>query len=382
MKAYLKIGEKYWLKTGQQESLILDEPHITNACDFNHFSNDNLVYIQCLLGGKPLGSVLGDYPRRAILESLHKKMVPQYKAINTIGISLDVAHKFVPKRLFEDFNAELLEALEYASEIVPMPADYRHLHYAWSVSEMIFQTPLKHDGVLKYIHYNAHPPKGYGRYGLHDGSFGILSCSREERNKIEPISDEYVVVEFDFNAFEIRTLLALCKIDQPPGDLYSILHTKQDHMTRAEFKQNLIASLYSNHPEKTPLDVIIRKRFLKERFPIKDGKITNIFGKTMESDPYHFFSRLLQSTAAYILFQQMFRLASYMNLFGHKSKIAFCIHDSVAMNVHKDELHHIETYEDILSDVSLPQLDYQQKFQMKTKQGKKYSELEIRNVVP
>jgi len=379
IKPYLKIGDKYFLKTGICNELPFEEGdlYITNQFDINHFSNDRVEFIPCLTKGKPLGDFLSHYPRRSNLEILHKRVMAHYKTIMTIKMSLNVAHKFVPASLWQAFNVELLEAMKYASEAIPRAPDYAHQRYAWAMSEIISRTPLNHGGKWRRVLYNAHPSNGYGRYGLQEGSFPILSCSKDERKKIAPISEDHVLVEFDFNAFEIRTLLALCNIDQPNEDLYGILHIKQDHLTRTEFKQNLIASLYSNRPERTPLNSIIQKRHLKRRFPLIDGVVVNPFGKKMESDNYHYYSRLLQSTAAYILFQQMYVLQMYLINNKSKSNIAFCIHDSVCMNVHKDELNLVPEFRNILSLVKIK--NYDGKFMMKMKIGKTYETMEIVN---
>lgn len=289
----------------------------------------------------------------------------------------EFAYKFIPASLNEEFNGELLDAMLHAFGRISKPLDYTHLRYAWLVAQAISRVPLRHDGQIKVIKYNAFPPNGQGRYGLLDGSFKILTCTKEERKKIEPISSDYVLVEFDYNAFEIRTLVALCGLKQPPGDLYNLLHNENNSLTRAEFKQHLISSLYSNRVERTVLHSIIEKTKLKQRFPLEDGKLVNPFGRQLESDPYHYYSRLLQSSAAYILFQQLYRLVSYLQMFGLKSFVSFCIHDSVCMHIHKSELYMINTFEEILSNVDIEQLNYTDKFTMKTKLGETYEKMEV-----
>lgn len=289
---------------------------------------------------------------------------------------LEQSYKFLPQLLLTEFNQELLQAMEFAYTAIPTPLDYQHLRYAYGVAEFISKIALKYNGSFKRVIYDPFPKTGYGRYGLKENSFEILSCSKQERGKIESISEDYILVEFDYNAFEIRTLLALCKIKQPQEDLYTLLSSQQNKLSRDEFKKFMITKLYSNNPDKILLN-IIQKRKLKEKFPLKNGKVINIFGKILESDEYHYYSRLLQSTAAYILFQQMFKLISYIKLNNLKSNIAFCIHDSICMNVHSSEKQHILEFKKILSNVDIENLNYRDDFLIKTKQGIKYSGLEV-----
>lgn len=378
---YIKVDQKYFIENEYNNSLVFDDQKLycTTQYNLDHFSNENIVYLSCIYQNNSFFSLINGYERSEKLQLLSKKMQAQYRAVSQLNVPMQKAYKFIPSSLFEEFNGEFLDAMKYVVNNVVIPSDYEHLRYALGISEYIKHHPIKHYDKIVYIKYNPFTP--YGRFGLYDNSYNILSDSKESRKNIKPISDDFKLLEMDYNAFEIRVLLALCKIKQPQEDLYNILHKKQDHLSRPEFKSNLIASLYSNHPERTPLQSLISKRFLKERFPIVNNKITNIFGKTMDCEEYYYFTRLIQSTSAYIFFQQVWQMIAFLVKFGYKSQVAFCIHDSLCIQLHKDELHLIQTIKDILSSVELKSINYSDTFPMKVKLGTNYATLkDISNV--
>lgn len=375
--SYLKVGDDYYYNNELCKSIPIEQDnlYLTNDYDLNYFSNDNIIYLTCFHQNKSFFSLLENYPRKHILNELKNKIISQYRSILTINVSLDKAHLFVPPALQNDFNEELILGIEYAFRNTPWPPDYRYLRYALGAAKCISKSTMRHNNKIVQVHFNPFTP--YGRFGLKNKSYNILSDSKESRNKLSPISDDFIFVEFDYNAYEIRTLLALCNIKQPDEDLYNVLHTKHgDNLTRSEFKQHLISSLYANKPEKTPLETFIKKRFLKERFPIKNETLTNPFGKTMECDEYHYYSRLLQSTAAYILFHQIFKLNSFFSLFNKKSFISFCIHDSICISLHRDEIELLSVIKQILSEVEIDSINYKSNFVIKTKIGNTYAELQ------
>lgn len=375
---YLKIGEKYFTKDGLQSSLDItsDNQYVTINYDLSHFSANEIKYLSCYTYGKPLKTFISSYIRANILENLQNRIIPQFKAISQLKVSSDLYPNFIDSRLFEDYHQELLDAIIYAFGAIPEPSDYPHLRYALGVAERISKMPLRYSGEYHKIHYNPFPENGLGRYGLKKGSFNILSCPKSQREKIEPYSEEFIFYEYDFNAFEIRTLLAYCLIKQPEKDLYQILADKQN-MTRSEFKQKLLISIYSDKIEETYLHNIVKKQKLRERFPIVDDHIINVFGKKLKTDQYHYFSRLLQSTSAYILFEQLYKLMVFLEEHKLKTTVAFCIHDSVCLNVHKSETDYIPQFEEVLSTIDIPKLNYKDKFMMKIKKGTLYSKMEL-----
>ena len=72
----------------------------------------------------------------------------------------------------------------------------------------------KHDPSCAYVNYNIYGTKT-GRLATTNGSFPILTMKREFRKVIKPTNDCFL--ELDFNAAELRTVLALNGHKQPCG---------------------------------------------------------------------------------------------------------------------------------------------------------------------
>jgi hypothetical protein len=273
----------------------------------------------------------------------------------------------------KEYYKEVKNAIIYIIESNEIPKDYDHLKYAYICSELVSQNNIKYENNFVKIKYN--PFTNYGRYGTHANSFNILSLKKDKRHNLVA-DDDYTLFEYDYNAFEIRALFAILGINQPEEDLYKKMHDLSgDTRERDEFKWSLLSSLYSQNEEKTILyKVLVAKDFYK-KYPIVDGYVENIFGKKMDTDRYHLISRILQSTSAYIMFAQMYKIA--LLLCNHKSKILFSIHDSMCVKIHKDEMHLVKDIENIFSNIEIHNLNYRSKFPCKVKYGKNYGDMKL-----
>lgn len=371
----MTIGNMYISDLGISDSLPIREDTVYLSMYFERsfLLREDILYLPCLIRSYSYHMYLTDYPNYSNFKLLHEKFKAELRVLQTCKFPTSTFLDFLNPKIPEEFYAEYKQVCLYLYDKYKNVEDYEYIAKAFIISEYIYGNSLIYENSLVKVSYN--PFTDYGRYGLNANSFNILSLARDKRHKLVAAKD-FEFFEFDFNAFEIRVLLAILKINQPKGDLYEVLHNlSDDFRQREQFKQLLISSIYSKNEHKTVLFNILKSKHFYQKYPIVDGKVTNIFGKTMESDDYHLLSRVLQSSAAYILYQQLYELLVYLKRNNLKSKVSFCIHDSICLSIHKDEVSLIKEMEDIISHVKIDKLNYSSYFQMKIKRGQNYGEM-------
>ena len=107
--------------------------------------------------------------------------------------------------------------------IVKFTTKIKNQHLNLDLKNLDFLDPevRKTFNKIKYANSNIiYNPWGTvtGRLSTKPDSFPILTLNRQLRSVIKPNNDLFV--EFDYNAAEVRVLLALLGEDQPEGDLH------------------------------------------------------------------------------------------------------------------------------------------------------------------
>ena len=185
------------------------------------------------------------------------------------------------------------------------------------------------------ISYNIFGTKT-GRLTTKPGSFPILTLNKEYRSVIQPQNDCFL--EMDFNAFELRVLLALMGQEQPSMDLHewNVKNIYRGIGTREEAKKRVFAWLYNPNSEDKLTSRYYDRGKVKDSF-FSNGEVKTVFGRRIESDDYHAFNYIIQSTASDLFLQQAIKLHKFLD----KSSIAFLIHDSLVIDFDKSELSQI-----------------------------------------
>jgi len=183
----------------------------------------------------------------------------------------------------------------------------------------------------KRIKYNIFGTKT-GRLSTEPKSFPILTLKKEYRSILEPNNDLYV--ELDFNAAELRTLLALCGKKQPKEDIHEWNAKNVFRTSRKEAKERIFAWLYNPDSNDNLANKTYDKTSIKEKY--WDGKmVTTPFDRQIEADEFHALNYLIQSTTADMVLRQVIKIFDLLK--GSKSHIAFIVHDSLVIDLAKED---------------------------------------------
>ena len=186
---------------------------------------------------------------------------------------------------------------------------------------------------VPYIMYKIDGTKT-GRLTTEKRSFPIMTLDKGYRSVVKPNND--VFLELDYNAAELRVLLALSGVEQPEQDLHDwnsrvVYHGLQ---TREEAKKRIFAWLY-NPDSKDHLSSKAYNRSLVLQKHYNNQVVTTPFGREIEADRYHALNYLIQSTTSDMVLEQIGKITEVLE--GTDSYIAFSVHDSVVIDFCKDD---------------------------------------------
>ena len=205
--------------TGDQTILEPSEESLLNyKMAWKHsqaFGGSEKEYIFLYTRGKPLVDYCDD---KEGFISLRDMIASQRKAAKTAKINLleSCIFDLIPEFQFKKWMTARHLTMQNIVLNVPKPKDYEILHKAHVVSETISRQKINYKGQPKRIIYNIFG-SATGRFTTHRSSVPILTMKKEDRSNLLPQNDAFV--ELDYNAAEVRTLLALSKKEQPKEDL-------------------------------------------------------------------------------------------------------------------------------------------------------------------
>jgi hypothetical protein len=282
------------------------------------------------------------------------------KAFRTSRLSLDenCFYDVVPEYFLYQYLEAKNKITEHVLTTVPRPANY---DFMYNLVEMLSDIgsrqlsvnvgPIRHllssvrgqnfHRTLQIVkHVCDYNPWGTvtGRLATNPNSFPVLTMNKEFRGCIEPKNDW--LVELDFNAAELRTLLALTGAEQPTNDIHdwNVKNVFDSKLTREEAKVKTFAWLYSSKENKD-LERLYNKDLVRNKY--WDGcKIETDYGRIIENvDEHHALNYIVQSTTIDMVHEQAYKV--YELLKGRKSHIAFLIHDAVYIDLAEEDRYEI-----------------------------------------
>jgi hypothetical protein len=208
----------------------------------------------------------------------------------------------------------------------------------------------KAQSLPKFVRYNLFGTKT-GRLTTKRSSFPIMTMNKEFRSVVKPNNDYFL--ELDFNAAEIRTLLALAGAKQPLEDIHAWNLAQgmgETVKTREDAKKAFFSWLYDEKKKNEKLEQIYKRDDVRNAH-FKDGQVTTPFGNTMPADRHHSLSYLIQGTTAEMVLRQAIKIDEFLR--GYTSYIAFTIHDSVIIDISKDETNLVPKLLGLFTDTEL-----------------------------
>jgi hypothetical protein len=258
-------------------------------------------------------------------------------------------------KVVEDINQQKLNI--DIDEFKPFLAEYKARQWKKKVQ-----------ATSPYIKYDIFGTKT-GRLTTKKHSFPILTFPKKYRSIIKPSNDLFV--ELDYNGAELRTLLALSDKNQPKMDIHEWNRrylSDNKVLSRQEIKNSIFAWLYNS--KKHPNEQILRTMYDKDKVLNEywNGKtVSTCFNREIPADEHHALNYIIQSTCADLILQKMIKI--YDMLESKKSNIAFCVHDSIVIDLHAEDKHLMK---DIINEFSDTRFG---KFKTSVKTGKNFGNL-------
>ena len=210
-----------------------------------------------------------------------------------------------------------------------------------------------------------------GRLTTKKGSFPILTLDKDFRAVIKPNNDLFI--ELDFNAAELRTVLALSGVEQPDKDIHEWIGNNIFASTegREEIKKKVFAWLYNPLAKNDKLESVFkRKDITKSHFNGKEVKTP--FGRTIEVDERRAFNYIVQSTTSDMFLRSMIKVFNLLK--DRKSHIAFSVHDSLVIDFDMEDKDLLSEMVNVFSETDLA------KFKVNMSIGKDYGSMRTKRL--
>ena len=174
-----------------------------------------------------------------------------------------------------------------------------------------------------------------GRLTTKKDSFPILTLDKNYRNVVMPKNDWFV--ELDFNAAELRCLLALNNQEQPEEDIHQWHGRIFDRllnctMNREAVKRKIFGWLYG--PPDASLGIPEVQRYYDKEKALQNywsgEEIINPFGRKVKADKFHALNALIQSTTSDTFLRRAIAVNKLLE--GRKSFTMGLIHDSMVID--------------------------------------------------
>jgi hypothetical protein len=363
---------------------------LSHTWDYSSLLSDKQYDLAKLYAGvKNIEDAVSNESREHYL--LYKNKVRAYlKSFKTAQVSLDNNCFFdlVPPYFLRELFMVRSIMLNEIFEKYEKPSNYDFLY---DLNKMIYEIGEKEvkidlsklletanvsayknvDKIKKKVKYNMYGAIT-GRLTTEHDSFPILTLSKNLRGIIQPTND--FLLELDFNAFEPRILIALNGKEQPKEDLHD---WNKDNiflgMSRDDSKKKFLAWLYDSKgsvkltdSQRRKVNSLYNKDQIKKKY--YDGNLVkNHFGREVRADEDHALNYIVQSTAADIFLRQAIKVNKMLE--GKKSFIKFLIHDSIILDVLKEDTGMLAEIFNSFSDTDLGKL------MIKKKLGKNFADM-------
>lgn len=358
------LDEKKFIGVYANGEIYRDIPNgVTGTWRFCDYLSDlDLTYASLYCSGKTLTEVC---PPELFVRWQHisEKMRAHISACRSSKVDLQSygVLEMVPVRLLKEFLDLKNKITEHVISTYPKPENYKFLCDLERLLGKIRRNRLNInlDSLKPYlttaqarssyrrieasrpvIDYNPHKTKT-GRLTSKKGSFPILTLDKKSRIVVEPNND--FLLELDFNAAELRTLLSLCGKEQPQEDIHewNIENVFSGSETREQAKKKVFAWLYNPERKDPELDKMYDRDAVVRKY-FNGSQVSTFFSRMIPADEKHALNYIIQSTTSDLLLKRAIKIDKMLE--SRKSKIAFTLHDSLVIDFSMND-------RDMMSDI-------------------------------
>lgn len=331
-----------------------------------HYDTSDVLYAQIWSLGMTLRQACPENLKEE-LELLYSKGTAFIKAFATCKVNLnDVCfYDLVPKKylaqlcevknqvsqhVFENFDKP--ENYNFLVDLTKMVTKISHQNLNLSVDDLnlasVSGRKLKNKiesgcNSIAYDHWKSVT----GRLTTKAQSFPILTLDRRHRHVIRPSNDW--IVEIDYNAAELRTLLALNGVSQPKEDIHEWIGETvfKGKKTRDEVKKKVFAWLYNPKASNKKLEAVFKRQDALEEY-YYDGHVHTPFGRKIKTTDHKALNYLIQSTTSDLFLRQLVKIDKMLE--GRQSFVSFCVHDSAVIDFSDEDRDLIKKIVKVFSD--------------------------------
>ena len=283
------------------------------------------------------GDDLPPYCNNPELFSVYKKKIESHlKAALSAKVSLEDECFFdlLPRHQLLKWFQIKQQALQAIKDNIEKEDDYDILHKIHVLTSIIARQDIQFGTKVGQVIYDIFG-SATGRLTTKKGSVPVLTLKKEQRDLLRPQNDLYL--ELDLNAAEIRMLMALSGREQPQGDIHEwvMKNVFDDNIKRSQAKIELFAWLYNPSNSKSRFDQIFSRQIFRDFYFCEKQLLTTPFGRKLRVDERKAQNYLLQSTTSDQVLENAYVIQKMLD--GKKSKIAFTLHDSIILDMAKED---------------------------------------------
>ncbi len=241
-------------------------------------------------------------------------------------------YDYIPPHILNKFLGDRENVMKHVFENIKKPQHYEILRKAHILTEEMNVKENLYNGELKRTNYSVFGTRT-GRLSNKKSGIPILTMKKEERSQLEPSNDLFV--EFDFNAAEMRTLLALSGKEQPENDIHDWNMQQSDGSeNREEMKKRTFAWLYNPEARDPLLERLYNRTWVKDHYRTSEG-VKTPFSRFIETDERRALNYIVQSTSSDVCIEQAYKLREFFK--GSRTKVCYLLHDSVILDFAKED---------------------------------------------
>ena len=329
---------------------------LTHTWDFSaSIDREGIQFAKIYANGRELAEVCPEHLQEDF-DRVHRKMNAFYRSFILSGVCLQ-EHCFfdlVPQRHLLEYCSVKNEITDWVFQNYQKPLNHGFLvktarmvksiaqqHFSidksalnrYAAEERVRHFRQRLGNNLQRVSYN---PFGTvtGRLTASKASFPILTLDKKFRNVVKPKNDW--LVELDFNAAELRTLLGLSGTPQPEEDLHlwNVENIYDEGITREEAKEKIFSWLYNPSALDKKAENYYNRDKLVEKY-YSEGKISTPMGRIIESPDRKALNYLIQSTSSDIFLNSAYRIWEMLE--NKRSEIRFLVHDSILLDLSDED---------------------------------------------